>query len=226
MQVNVFVCLATACLLGRAAASPAEASFNFTYGYSPAAITVNTVNYTDESGTPLMVHMQFCGTALCHGRCTVNHRHDAAALLSYSNLLCSLQGYLAYDNTTMVQRPAVVIIPDYDGIGPYELWRANLLAQLGYAGLQFGLNPSKTSLTYLPFLLKCAALFAAMTSCWCSAAFVADIYGVAQVQGPALTSAQSSMLDQMYLMDPELLLSRVGAGVAEVHIFVHVAFPT
>ena len=31
------------------------------------------------------------------------------------------------------------------------------------------------------------------------------------------------MLDQMYLMDPELLLSRVGAGVAEVHIFVHVA---
>ncbi len=64
----------------------------------------------------------------------------------------------------MVQRPAVVIIPDYDGIGPYELWRANLLAQLGYAGLQFAINPSKTSLTYLGFLLKCAALFAAMTS--------------------------------------------------------------
>lgn len=44
----------------------------------------------------------------------------------------------------MVQRPAVVIIPDYDGIGPYELWRANLLAQLGYAGLQFpAISPSK-----------------------------------------------------------------------------------
>ncbi len=65
-----------------------------------------------------------------------------------------------------------------------------------------------------------------MTSCWFSAAFVADIYGVAQVQGPALTSAQSSTLDEMYLMDPELLLSRVGAGVAEVHISVHVAFFT
>lgn len=126
----------------------------------------------------------------------------------------------------MVQRPAVVIIPDYDGIGPYELWRANLLAQLGYAGLQFAINPSKTTLTYLGFLLKCAALFAAMTSCWCSAAFVADIYGVAQVQGPALTSAQSSALDEMYLMDPELLLNRVGAGVAQVHIPVHVAFST
>ena len=54
----------------------------------------------------------------------------------------------------MVQRPAVVIIPDYDGIGPYELWRASLLAQLGYAGLQFATNPSKTIMPYLGFLLK------------------------------------------------------------------------
>lgn len=58
------------------------------------------------------------------------------ALQLVARLLCCLQGYLAYDNTTMAQRPAVVIIPDYDGIGPYELWRANLLAQLGYAGLR------------------------------------------------------------------------------------------
>ena len=35
----------------------------------------------------------------------------------------------------MTERPAVVVIPDYDGIGPYEFWRANLLAQLGYAGM-------------------------------------------------------------------------------------------
>lgn len=55
LQVNVFVLLATACLLGRAAASPAEASYNFTYGYNPAAITVNALNYTDEFGTALMV---------------------------------------------------------------------------------------------------------------------------------------------------------------------------
>lgn len=39
-----------------------------------------------------------------------------------------------YDNRTTVERPLVVIAPDYDGIGPYELWRANLLATLGYAG--------------------------------------------------------------------------------------------
>jgi len=53
-----------------------------------------------------------------------------------------------------VQRPAVVIIPDYDGIGPYELWRANLLAQLGYAGLQFAINPSLT----MPILASCSSV--------------------------------------------------------------------
>lgn len=45
-----------------------------------------------------------------------------------------LQGYFVYDNTTTATRPVVVIAPDYDGIGPYELWRANQLATLGYAG--------------------------------------------------------------------------------------------
>ena len=50
----------------------------------------------------------------------------------------------------------------------------------------------------------------------CDAAFVADIYGVNQTQGPALNSSQSSALSGMYGMNPELLLDRVGAGVAEV----------
>ena len=50
---------------------------------------------------------------------------------------------------------------------------------------------------------------------------MADIYGVAQAQGPVLTSAQSSTLDEMYLEDPELLLSRMGAGVAEVCSIMH-----
>ena len=59
---------------------------------------------------------------------------DMPSLEHCSKCFCCFQGYLAYDNSTSAQRPAVVIIPDYDGIGPYELWRANLLAQLGYAG--------------------------------------------------------------------------------------------
>ncbi|KAL3160801.1 hypothetical protein ABBQ38_009212 [Trebouxia sp. C0009 RCD-2024] len=92
----------------------------------------------------------------------------------------ALRGYFAYDNATMAERPAVVVIPDYDGIGPYELWRANLLAQLGYA------------------------------------AFVADIYGVDQTQGPALNMSESGRLSGMYNMNPDLLLDRVSAGIAEV----------
>lgn len=50
----------------------------------------------------------------------------------------------------------------------------------------------------------------------CVAAFVADIYGVNQTQGPALNMSQASALSGMYGMNPELLLDRAGAGVAEV----------
>ena len=65
----------------------------------------------------------------------------------------------------MAQRPAVVIIPDYDGIGPYELWRARLLAQMGYAGVN-------ALITYLlmsplvPLLCTCQAM-ARQASCLC-----------------------------------------------------------
>lgn len=45
---------------------------------------------------------------------------------------------------------------------------------------------------------------------------MADIYGVNQTQGPALNMSQSSALSGMYGMNPELLLDRVGAGVAQV----------
>ncbi len=44
------------------------------------------------------------------------------------------QGYIAYDNTTEVQRPAVVILPAWEGVGDYAKWRAQLLAKMGYVG--------------------------------------------------------------------------------------------
>eukprot|EP00243_Klebsormidium_subtile_P003210 TRINITY_DN16432_c0_g1_i1.p1 TRINITY_DN16432_c0_g1~~TRINITY_DN16432_c0_g1_i1.p1 ORF type:complete len:297 (+),score=66.28 TRINITY_DN16432_c0_g1_i1:198-1088(+) len=46
-----------------------------------------------------------------------------------------LTAYLAYDNSTTAPRPAVIIVPDWDGIGGYEMWRANLLANLGYVAM-------------------------------------------------------------------------------------------
>ena len=45
---------------------------------------------------------------------------------------------------------------------------------------------------------------------------MADIYGVNQTQGPALNMSESSALSSMYGMNPDLLLDRVGAAVAEV----------
>ncbi|CAL5227211.1 g10130 [Coccomyxa viridis] len=52
--------------------------------------------------------------------------------VSYKDGSTSLQGYLAYTNSTMGPRPAVIIYPDWDGISNYERWRANLLAAEGY----------------------------------------------------------------------------------------------
>jgi len=45
-----------------------------------------------------------------------------------------VQAYVAYSNTSSQPRPAVIVVPDYDGIGNYERWRADLLASLGYVG--------------------------------------------------------------------------------------------
>lgn len=44
------------------------------------------------------------------------------------------QAYVSYSNTSSQPRPAVIVVPDYDGIGNYERWRADLLASLGYVG--------------------------------------------------------------------------------------------
>lgn len=98
----------------------------------------------------------------------------------------SLRGFFVYDNTTTSTRPVVVIAPDYDGTGPYEMWRANLLATMGYA------------------------------------AFVADIYGTDQLQGPALSQTNSSHLAMQYISDPETLLMRIGAAVQEAQRQPHV----
>ncbi|KAK9800194.1 hypothetical protein WJX73_007257 [Symbiochloris irregularis] len=59
----------------------------------------------------------------------------ASSRIPYSEGGADLLGYLAYDNSTLERRPAVAIIPDWDGIGPYEEWRAHLLATLGYTAL-------------------------------------------------------------------------------------------
>ena len=41
--------------------------------------------------------------------------------VSYTDGTAPLRGFLAYDKTFNATRPVVVIFPDYDGIGPYEV---------------------------------------------------------------------------------------------------------
>lgn len=57
-----------------------------------------------------------------------------ATLIAHCAVFPWPQAYLAYDNSSTAARPAIIIIPDWDGIGGYEEWRAKLLANLGYVG--------------------------------------------------------------------------------------------
>lgn len=44
----------------------------------------------------------------------------------------TLEGYLAYDDSIKGQRPGVLVIHEWTGLGPYEKMRAEQLAGLGY----------------------------------------------------------------------------------------------
>ena len=56
-------------------------------------------------------------------------------------LMTHAQAYVSYSNTSGSRpRPAVIVVPDYDGIGNYERWRADLLASQGYVGAPAALS--------------------------------------------------------------------------------------
>jgi len=54
---------------------------------------------------------------------------------SYVDGNVTLHGFLAVDNANTIARPAVVIVPDWDGINEYEHDRAMMLAEMGYVAL-------------------------------------------------------------------------------------------
>src|ERR1700710_2245969 len=43
-----------------------------------------------------------------------------------------LQGFIAYDDATQVLRPAVLVLPEWWGVGDYTMHRAVQLAGMGY----------------------------------------------------------------------------------------------
>ena len=47
--------LAVFAAIGSASASPAENNYNFDYGFDPAVVSNDTVDYTDSNGTALRV---------------------------------------------------------------------------------------------------------------------------------------------------------------------------
>ena len=53
---------------------------------------------------------------------SVEYRHGDTAL----------EGYLAYDDALPGKRPAVLVVHEWKGLGPYAMRRAEQLAQLGY----------------------------------------------------------------------------------------------
>jgi dienelactone hydrolase len=52
--------------------------------------------------------------------------------VEYQDGTAVLQGYLAYDDSQMGKRPAVLIVHEWTGIGPYVRHRAEQIAGLGY----------------------------------------------------------------------------------------------
>lgn len=46
-----------------------------------------------------------------------------------------LEGMLAYDDASAVQRPGVLVVHEWKGLGPYAVRRAEQLARLGYVAL-------------------------------------------------------------------------------------------
>lgn len=54
-QVQLCIFVVAAALLGYASASPNENAFDFDYGFNPAVISMEMVDYADSEGTALRV---------------------------------------------------------------------------------------------------------------------------------------------------------------------------
>ena len=66
LQVQLCFLVAAVVLIGSASASQNEATFDFNYGFNPAVISMDMVDYTDSAGTALRVSIRLerCSIAL------------------------------------------------------------------------------------------------------------------------------------------------------------------
>ena len=86
--------------------------------------------------------------------------------VAYGDGKVTLEGYLAYDDTTSEKRPCVLIAPTFVGRNEFVRKKAEALAELGYAGFALdmyghghvGKNPEENSKLMAPFMKDRALL--------------------------------------------------------------------
>jgi dienelactone hydrolase len=79
--------------------------------------------------------------------CTLTEAKMITRIVEYKDANTILEGYLAYDDSIKSRQPAVLIVHEWTGVGPYVEGRARQLAQLGYVAFAIdiygkGIRPS------------------------------------------------------------------------------------
>ena len=71
-------------------------------------------------------------TSMDSSNTTMNIREDS---VNYMDGGINYKGYVAYDDNTKTKRPAVLVVPEWWGLGSYTRGRAKQLAGLGYIAM-------------------------------------------------------------------------------------------
>jgi dienelactone hydrolase len=79
--------------------------------------------------------------------CTLTEARMITRTVEYKDANTVLEGYLAYDDSIKTKQPAILIVHEWTGVGPYVEGRARQLAQLGYVAFAIdiygkGIRPS------------------------------------------------------------------------------------
>ena len=54
--------------------------------------------------------------------------------VEYTHDGVKLEGYLAYDDSTSLKKPGILVVHQWKGLTEYEMMRARMLAEMGYLG--------------------------------------------------------------------------------------------
>ena len=74
--------------------------------------------------------------------------------IDYKQGDATLEGYLAYDDTTAARRPGIIVAHEWGGLTAYEKMRSEMLAKLGFVAFAAdiygkGVRPAGTTRTFM-----------------------------------------------------------------------------